>query len=78
MSTGFVVCMACKREVHQTGSHHTWLHCEDGTPRCEGAVSIYPTAWWDIKGTYCEADGPAPKRPSPVLSDEEYFSRGGR
>ena len=56
MSYGLVICSACKREVHQDGENQTWRHCEDKTPRCEGAVSSYPTEKSEIIGDFCGKD----------------------
>jgi hypothetical protein len=62
VSYGLVICNQCKREVHQDGSPtlpngpNTWRHCEDKTPRCVGAVSIYPSARADIAGKWCGRD----------------------
>ena len=69
MSTGFVICGACKREVHQDGLKDVqrgWRHCEDKTPLCEDAHADYPMTHGEIRGRYCEADGPAPKREEPT------------
>ena len=63
MSTGMVICSVCKREVHQDGPSNIsrgWQHCEDGSPRCEGASSDYPRRASDVRGAYCCADGPLP------------------
>jgi hypothetical protein len=61
MSTGVVVCSVCRREVHQDGPHaasgvSTWRHCEDKTPRCDGASSAYPKAGEPV-GKWCGIDG---------------------
>lgn len=56
MSSGMVICSECLREVHQDGPNHTWTHCEDKTPRCEGAMSVYPLMG-HIKGKWCGRDG---------------------
>ncbi len=56
MSFGLVICSTCKREVHQDGENHTWRHCEDKSPRCEGAVSAYPTDKSGIAGKFCGMD----------------------
>lgn len=64
MSTGMVICSRCRRELHQWGHQSIergWLHCEDNTPRCEGATSDYPRRAEDVRGEYCEADGPLPE-----------------
>lgn len=66
MSTGLVICSTCQREVHQHGwrppsQTAIWKHCEDGTELCAGASVVYPAHRTDIKGTFCEADGKAPK-----------------
>lgn len=54
MSYGIVICSQCDREVHQevTG----WKHCEDGSPRCKGAVSAYPMSTDEILGKWCGKD----------------------
>ena len=57
MSWGLVICSKCKREVHQDGPGKTWRHCEDKTPRCEGASSDYPTSQAEIVGRACYMDG---------------------
>jgi hypothetical protein len=42
---------------HDTGwCPATWRHCEDGTPRCYGAASVYPKPGGDIPGGYCGKD----------------------
>jgi hypothetical protein len=71
MSSGLVICSVCRREVHQDGPTPAptppdrypstgWTHCEDGTPRCDGATSTYPTSRAEIVGRFCACDGPAP------------------
>lgn len=70
MSAGLVICSVCRREVHQDGPPETvpmgdgrtyqlgtWCHCEDRSPRCGGAQSIYPTSRAQIVGRYCGCDG---------------------
>lgn len=57
MSIGLVICSICYREVHQDGPNHTWTHCEDKSPRCDGASSIYPKNRAEIKGKFCGCDG---------------------
>ena len=59
MSYGLVVCSKCSREVHQDWPHQGWRHCEDKTPRCDGASSIYPRSRADIVGRFCGRDEPA-------------------
>lgn len=59
MSAGLVMCSACHREVHQRMFTHEWYHCEDGTPRCKGATSVYATRE-QIVGRACFADDPDP------------------
>ena len=69
VSWGVVACSTCRREVHQNGPEEkpdapagfrrsTWLHCEDQTPRCEGASSDYLQ---NLKGApvgrFCNIDG---------------------
>lgn len=56
MSTGLVVCSICHREIHQDGPDHSWRHCEDKTPRCEGASIEYPKTRGEIVGSWCGAD----------------------
>ena len=56
MSFGLVICSTCKREVHQDGENHTWRHCEDKSPRCEGADSVYPSDKSGIAGKFCGMD----------------------
>lgn len=64
MSNGIVVCSICGREVHQDGpavkvgayEQYTWLHCEDKTPRCEGAISDFAMGK-DPVGKWCGRDG---------------------
>jgi len=56
MSTGMVICSKCLREVHQDLVDHTWYHCEDATPRCDGADSVYPLMG-HVKGYWCGRDG---------------------
>lgn len=72
MSSGIVVCSACKREVHQNGAivHGSrcecprssgwcttgWTHCEDKTPRCAGATSDFPESTAEIVGRWCGID----------------------
>ncbi len=58
------------REIHNDGHDYAWLHCEDKTPLCIGANSMYPRSYADIKGKWCgRDDGPmhneTPK-PGPV------------
>lgn len=49
--------MRCKCP-HDTGwCPAGWRHCEDKTPRCEGASSAYPKQKDYIVGGYCGADG---------------------
>lgn len=70
MSTGLVICSTCKREVHQGAGF--WYHCEDRSPRCELASSVYPKSLDEIVGKYCGMDGsigadpPAPAPPPEV------------
>ena len=63
MSTGFVVCSECHREVHQdwSGGPRDWYHCEDETPRCDGATSEYPRGPDDVRGSWCGMDGAPPE-----------------
>ena len=57
MSYGMVICSKCKREVHQDGPGQSWTHCEDKTPRCEGAQSIYPSKdRSELVGKWCAKD----------------------
>ena len=57
MSTGLVICSRCKREVHQIApGTNGWIHCEDKTPRCKDASSIYPKSRAEIVGRYCGSD----------------------
>lgn len=56
MSYGLVICSECKREVHQDGPNNTWRHCEDKTPRCLNAMSVYPESTASIKGKFCGCD----------------------
>lgn len=56
MSTGLVICSVCLREVHQDGPDYSWRHCEDKSPRCEGARSTYPMTVADIVGVWCGRD----------------------
>ena len=56
MSTGMLICELCYREVHQDGPNHTWTHCEDQSPRCEGAGSVWPFMG-HVKGKWCGRDG---------------------
>lgn len=67
MSYGLVICSSCRREVHQDGPNHptgptgrqlakTWTHCEDKSPRCDGAVSVYPKQAQEIVGPVCCRD----------------------
>jgi hypothetical protein len=66
MSSGLVICSVCRREVHQDGNAltpggtWTWRHCEDKSPRCDGASFVYPSKRSDIVGSFCEMDGAAP------------------
>lgn len=57
MSYGIVICSKCHREVHQDGPEHSWRHCEDKTPRCNDADSIYPDSSTNIVGKFCARDG---------------------
>lgn len=63
MSWGLVICNVCRREVHQDGERNIpdgpnqWRHCEDKTPRCDGATSRYLAAGERPTGAYCERDG---------------------
>lgn len=50
------MCSKCQREVHQSGPSNGWEHCEDQTPRCEGAASVYPSSPGEIKGKWCGVD----------------------
>ncbi len=60
MSYGIVICSICFREVHQIGPQNSiekgWRHCEDKTPRCKGAQSVYPKDKSQIKGKWCGMD----------------------
>lgn len=70
MSSGLVVCSACKREVHQKridklpppGTERTgekelvWYHCEGETIICEHATAVAPASLADVVGNYCGAD----------------------
>lgn len=60
MSYGMVICSKCCREVHQDGPREVangWTHCEDRTPRCDGAQSVYPSRErTEVKGKWCAAD----------------------
>jgi hypothetical protein len=56
MSYGIVICSKCKREVHQTGVNEIWIHCEDRTRRCEGAMSEFPASEEEIRGNWCGID----------------------
>ncbi len=61
MSTGIVVCSKCRREVHQDGpkdkdGRYGWRHCEDKTPKCEGATVDYAERG-EPKGRFCGMDG---------------------
>ena len=56
MSTGLVICNACKREAEQSirrtdGGPNDWAH-DDATPLCDGARARYP-----VEGEHvlCEA-----------------------
>jgi hypothetical protein len=62
MSWGIVICSKCHREVHRDLHSHAWYHCEDKTPRCKGASSIYPRSRRDIKGRDCWRDEPPENR----------------
>ena len=68
MSTGMVICSACKREMHQDGPRaieNGWQHCEDGSPRCANATADYPRTAAEVRGAYCCADGPLPGQGEP-------------
>lgn len=62
MSYGLVICSVCKREVHArmisniNSSGDNWEHCEDKSPRCYGASSIYPKSKDEIVGIACGYD----------------------
>lgn len=56
MSYGLLICSKCSREVHQDGDNHTWRHCEDKSPICEGARRDYPRNASEIKGKFCGCD----------------------
>lgn len=56
MSTGLVICSLCNHEVHQDGPNHSWRHCDDKTPICEGAKAIYPNTSDEIVGKWCGRD----------------------
>lgn len=88
MSTGLVICSACRREVHQDGGRPApdqpagWRHCEDQSPRCEGATSRYPENAGEIVGLYCGADDDAgrfPRRarrfPHPIAGPDPKLPR---
>jgi hypothetical protein len=73
MSQGIVVCSTCKHEVHQDGPAAAWQHCDDGSPRCDGAQSVYPASTGEIEGKWCGRDAePTEARvPITVLGDDE-------
>jgi len=59
MSYGLAICANCHKEVHQTGDstiEKGWIHCEDNTPRCADAGSIYAEDKTQIVGNWCGAD----------------------
>lgn len=56
MSYGLVICSKCGREVHQDRVRG-WFHCEDNTPRCDGASAAYPGSPGEIVGKCCGRDG---------------------
>lgn len=59
MSYGLVICSKCQREIHQDGPkpiENGWRHCEDKSPRCEGASAVFPKTKAEIKGKWCGAD----------------------
>lgn len=65
MSTGMVICSACKRELHQDGDkaiQNGWIHCPDKTAMCIGAHAEYPKSPSDIKGPWCGRDDEPRKR----------------
>lgn len=33
-----------------------WLHCEDRSPMCNGAIAIYVASRSEIQGMYCGVD----------------------
>lgn len=60
MSTGFVMCSACRREIHHTGyldKKGGWFHCEDRSPRCQGGTTEYPRDVLEVVGPWCGRDG---------------------
>jgi len=59
VSTGLVICSVCGLEAHQA-QDHTWFHCSERTPLCEGAYAAYPRYAQDVRGPACLADGPLP------------------
>lgn len=64
LEPGTLLRSTCKREVHQDGPRvpsgnftvATWRHCDDKSPRCDGATSDYPASTADIVGDWCGAD----------------------
>lgn len=62
MSYGLAICSICRHEVHQNGpfdeirKRRLWLHCEDKTPICDGAVARYPDKFATVLGNPCKRD----------------------
>ncbi len=48
----------CRCKSNNTGFCRAgWTHCEDKTPLCAGAESVYPKGRGFIRGRYCGIDG---------------------
>lgn len=76
MSMGMVICSKCKKEVHQWGRKGVrdgWIHCEDKSPRCEGATSDYPQSHNEVNGPWCGKDGTPPGFPKKRTACEEML-----
>lgn len=56
MSYGVVMCDKCYREVHQDGPDHSWTHCEDKTPKCAEASTVYRDDFTPAVGKFCFRD----------------------
>jgi len=72
VSYGLAICSICRHEVHQNGPRvndkATWLHCEDKSLLCSGAVARYPDRFASLLGNACRSDEISPEESNAVLA----------
>lgn len=59
MSSGISACSICLREIHKRGLEGRWVHCEDTSPICEGALPVFPPKLSYLEGEWCAGDADA-------------------